>query len=210
MQVSIGGVSLDNPRFSMCATVIFIVEGKGFERTVEYEHIKAPALHGRMTLEERAELSLTGYLLLELWPLLSRKREIKYSRKKGSHFMAGQTRHYLQSTALCVSVIAATKEANWDPFVRSQNLSEIHVEQHFGRLRSSSASGDLTARSYWGYAAKNARAQLMRIKGQSLHPSSPSSEPALSEETLLIYTHPILECLSYCCIIDSLYNIYIW
>ena len=146
---------------------------------------EAPAVHGSLSLGERCELSLAGFILFDLWALLAAKREAANSCYKGSHFMAPQTRRNLQNVALATVVITATKEASWDPFSKDQNLSEIHMERNFGRLRSMSESGNLTARTYWAHGAALSRQQLYateKEKEKTTNKAEPVNVPCLTDD----------------------------
>ena len=120
-----------------------------------YISCKAPATHGNLTLLQRLELSLTGFLLQDLWALLASFREAKFKVKKGMYQLAPQTRVHLQSLALGVAVIASsTALETWNPWPRDQVLSEIHIERTFGKYRSQSQSVELSARAYWSASAR--------------------------------------------------------
>ena len=80
--------------------------------------------------------------------------------------------------------ISATKEASWDPWDGPQNLSEIHMERNFGKLRAMSSSGDMTARQYWAFAATLSRKQLNALKKAKLGKKSLGNVPHLTEEEL--------------------------
>ena len=122
---------------------------------------------------------------MDLWALLSSRKEFHDNRKKGSCQMAHQTRRCLQSVALSITVMTVTKDPLFDPWVRDQNLSEVHVERAFGQVRSMSQSGDLSARSYWAFSATLAHEQMMRTKRKDLRDKTPPSTPPLSGEELL-------------------------
>lgn len=144
----------------------------------------APATHGNLTLLQRLELSLTGFLLQDLWALLASFREAKFKVKKGMYQLAPQTRVHLQSLALGVAVIASsTALETWNPWPRDQVLSEIHIERTFGKYRSQSQSGELSARAYWSASARVLRQQAARFaaaKADALAP--PETMPIISPE----------------------------
>ena len=152
---------------------------------------EAPAIHGGLSLEERAENALCGFLLHDLWALLGRRREIKAGVPKGSHQLAPQTRQTLQAVSLCTAVITCTKDPSWAPWsMGPQHLSEIHIERQFGKYRRFTPSGDLSARSYWHANAATARSQLTKMRSSNQPEPKLANEPHLSEEVLLV-----LECL---------------
>lgn len=147
---------------------------------------EAPALHGGLGLSQRVELSLAGFLLQDLWKILARRREIRSGVKKGQHWMAPQTTAGLQSIALTIATMCLSKTGTWNPWnKKAQCLSEIHIERHFGRIRSMSQSGDVTIRSYWAYAAAQARKQLFNMKKHSKEIPATDDIPALSAAELL-------------------------
>jgi hypothetical protein len=153
-----------------------------------YISCKAPATHGNLTLLQRLELSLTGFLLQDLWALLASFREAKFKVKKGMYQLAPQTRVHLQSLALGVAVIASsTALETWNPWPRDQVLSEIHIERTFGKYRSQSQSGELSARAYWSASARVLRQQAARFaaaKADALAP--PETMPIISPEEQLV------------------------
>ena len=147
-----------------------------------FSFAQAPAVHGSLKLADRCELALTGFLLQDLWSLMARKRERQQSVAKGMFQMAGQTRTNMQAIALTVACVCLTKDATWCPWQRDQVLSEIHIERFFGRLRASSPSGDLTARSFWKAAAALARQNVARLKKEA---AVDAVEEPLSEDEFL-------------------------
>lgn len=69
--------------------------------------------------------------------------------------MAGATTKNLQQAALGGIAVLVSKDAHGNPFRHGHlRLTEIAVEEYFGRLRVQSPSAQLTARSYWAASAK--------------------------------------------------------
>lgn len=66
----------------------------------------SPVLHRKMTLQERCETAVAGYVLWDLWQLLAAKTEAAQELAAGSCSMAQETVTNLQNVAL--SVIAFT------------------------------------------------------------------------------------------------------
>ena len=67
-------------------------------------------------------------------------------------------------------------------------MSEISIERMFGRLRSSSQSGELHVRSYWSASAAVARAELKKQKDLNKHFGDRKAVeivPSLNEEQFL-------------------------
>jgi hypothetical protein len=66
-------------------------------------------------------------------------------------------------------------------------LSEIHIERTFGKYRSQSQSGELSARAYWSASARVLRQQAARFaaaKADALAP--PETMPIISPEEQLV------------------------
>lgn len=149
-------------------------------------------LHPGLDMHQRCELALTGFLLWDLWSLVASRREQKCGLKKGSCQLASQTRNNLQSIALTAAAMCLQKRPTWTPFQRS--MSEVAIEQYFGRIRASSQSGDVHCRSYWSAAAGIARAELAKKKHLSFKhgpvPSAPVVEALSQSEPL--GSHPSL------------------
>eukprot|EP00438_Fugacium_kawagutii_P014644 Skav218861 [mRNA] locus=scaffold2417:89791:93472:+ [translate_table: standard] len=132
--------------------------------------IQAPVLHGNLSLSQRCELGLCGFLVLDLWALQGMAREKKLRLKKGSSQLAPQTRTHLQSCGLGVAALASSSVmGQWCPFLKDQVLSESHIEHLFGQLRASSSSGSLTAKSYFSAQARMMRAQMQRHASYKEH-----------------------------------------
>ena len=98
---------------------------------------------------------MTGFVLLDLWKLVADRIALQRSLAKGSLFMANQTRAALQSVAMSVILIALTKDDLGNPFCHGHcRVTELGVEEWFGRIRAQSQSAQHTARSFWKAAAK--------------------------------------------------------
>ena len=119
-----------------------------------------------MLLEDRVENLLCGFLLLDLWKMLADKECQRRRLPKGALFLHPETMRNLQQSALGVVGICLTKnpEGNFWSHSRSR-LTELPVEQWFGRLRVQSVTAQLSARSYWQAGAREMlRAQMRRTK----------------------------------------------
>ena len=139
-------------------------------------------------MQHRCELALCGFLLQDLWSLLATRRELRLGLKKGTCQLAAQTRSNLQSVALTIACMCLKKDESWTPFEHCTSLSEISIERMFGRLRSSSQSGELHCRAYWSASAAVARSELTKL--QSLNRKFGMREdvticPALTSEERL-------------------------
>ena len=118
----------------------------------------APSLHRELKLSERCELALSGFMALDVFRLLADQKCADMRLPKGSCFMAGQTIQNLQGTALAIVAMAASKEADFKPWKKgTARLSEMSIEEHFGRLRATSSNSQLSTRSYWYASALQAK-----------------------------------------------------
>ena len=119
---------------------------------------------------------------MDLWKLVAAEHEHMHGASKGKMQMAGQTRAALQQIACTVVAITSSKPAEWHPFQKPHALSEVHIEQHFGQLRSQYPSGDLTVRGYWNAAARKARTLVQKKPAKNVEYEP---EPPLTQEQLL-------------------------
>lgn len=147
----------------------------------------SPANHKNMTLLQRCECSLGGFLALDLFKIVADRLCKERNAPTGSFFLAKQTMLNLQATALTTVVICVTKEAGWSPWVYGfQRLSEQAIEQHFGHLRCQATNAQLSTRAYWMACARTlmkTNEELNRSKKAKVR-----QEPHLSDEELLDWT----------------------
>ena len=112
-------------------------------------------MHRTMSMVKRAECAMSGFVLLDLWKIVADKIAFQRGVAKGSLYMANQTRSALQSVAMSVILIALTKDELGDPFCHGHaRVTELGIEEWFGRIRGQSQSAQHTARSFWKAAAK--------------------------------------------------------
>ena len=71
----------------------------------------SPMLHKALKLADRLEISLSGYILLDLWQLLGAKLEAERGAFVGSLSMARETVANLQNLTLSLVTMAASKPA---------------------------------------------------------------------------------------------------
>ena len=89
-----------------------------------------------MPLEMRAENCLCGVMLLDLFQMISNQESSRRGLPRGSLFLAAETVKNLQHSAMGVISVALSKSTEGSPWTRGeQRLSELGIEQHFGRLR---------------------------------------------------------------------------
>ena len=138
----------------------------------------APLVHSKMTLEDRAECAISGFVLQDLWSMIATQREKSFRCPKGKMQMAGQTKSNMQQIALTTLAILTCRSPFWYPWNSSHSLSEIRIEHHFGRLRSQFASGTMTTRDFF-----NAAARLMRMLPNKCQ--KPSSSDVLKNMKIL-------------------------
>ena len=72
--------------------------------------IWAPIMHPKLTAEQRLESSLTGFLLWDLWQIMSNRAEVEADMRKGAMSMAAETVTNLQSVSLSLIVILLTQK----------------------------------------------------------------------------------------------------
>lgn len=133
-----------------------------------------------MPMSVRAENALTGHLLLDLFRLCADRRCLARGLPKGSLWLAGQTHKNIQSSALGLLALLVSKDTEGDYWKSGHaRLCELPIEEWFGRLRSRSATSQLSCRAYWRSSAKE---MLKHIKGGQKIPESDRSEMAAISE----------------------------
>ena len=87
-------------------------------------------LHRNMTLQDRAEAGLAGFLSLDLFRMVAEEKAEELAVPQGSLFMSGQTCFNIQGVALSATVLTLCKDANWHPWKQGTcRLSELPVEE---------------------------------------------------------------------------------
>ena len=136
-----------------------------------------------MPLKVRCENALTGYVLLDIWRLVADR--ICTSRKlgRGSLWMAPQTHKNLQCCALGIVAVALNFDFPGDCWKSGHwRMTELPIEEWFGRLRSRSSTSQLSARAFWRSAAKEMLRYVKEGKVQPSSRSGGSSPKAVSPE----------------------------
>lgn len=129
--------------------------GHIFKRTLSNHH-EAPSNHRSMSVENRAENVMSGFILLDVFHLLADRESARRGLPKGSLFLAPETTRNLQQVGLGILSVCLTKPTRGNPWLRGDHrLSELGIEHHFGRLRSQSPTAQLTTRSYWQSSARD-------------------------------------------------------
>ena len=109
-----------------------------------------------MRLSDRAGNVLTGFALLDLLKITAELECSRRSLPRGSLWLAPETQRNLQHCALGLLSVCLSKEPEGSPWWSGHHrLAELGIECFFGRLRSQSASAQLTARSYWQCSARD-------------------------------------------------------
>lgn len=121
-----------------------------------------------MSLKDRVENGLTGYVLLDLWKIMADKITTKRKLPKGALSIAPQTQQNLQSVVLGMLSYALGKDAaSPNPFSKGHcRMTELPVEEWFGRLRMRSVTAQLTTTAFWRAAAKEMIRASKNKKGE--------------------------------------------
>lgn len=118
-------------------------------------------MHKTMSLENRCQCAMEGYLLVDLFRLVADSKASQMNLPKGALWLAPQTGENLQLVALSTIVLACSKEPAGNPFFAGCcRMTELNVEQWFGRLRVQATNAQLNSRSYWKAAAR----EMLRSK----------------------------------------------
>ena len=140
-------------------------------------------LNTNLSLQQRVEIALSGFLTLDLFQLLSREKAREYGLPVDSCGMAVQTIRNLQASSLSAVTVACAKNPSFTPWKHGfGRLSELPVEHHFSYLRQQVSNSQLSCRSYWQCSARvSLRTQQDLSKEQpagDVHePPVPAEEP---------------------------------
>lgn len=116
--------------------------------------------------------------------MLSNQESTRRGLPRGSLFLAAETVRNLQHAAMGVISVTVSKSTEGSPWERGgQRLSELAIEQHFGRLRTQSPSAQLTAKAYWTACARDMLRSARQPKpaGHS-RPPPENMEPLTADE----------------------------
>ena len=139
-------------------------------------------LCGASALKERRSAALAGFLCLDLFQMCAHQTCVKMKLPKGSCFLAPQTVHNLQGTALATVVICATKDTGFEPWSFDHcRLSEISVEEYFGMLRSRSSNSQLSTRGYFYASALQAMRSNYALNKTKRKPEVQKGQSRLTE-----------------------------
>ena len=140
----------------------------------------SPTMHRHLTMEQRCEIGLSGFLCLDMFRLVADKHCADLQLPRGSCFYAGQTIANLQSTALAGVVMTVSKPPGFTPWSQGYaRLTELPIEQHFGQIRTQSSSAQHTTRSFLIASARLAQRTsrtLNKMKPKTSKPENPLTE----------------------------------
>lgn len=141
-------------------------------------------LHSDLSLAERCEASVAGFVLMDIVQMLAAAKAHKLGMPVGSCQMARQTITNLQSCSMAAIIFCLTKEPAFQPFDHGfARMSELPIENWFGFIRVQSSNAQHSARSYWQSVG---RQQLKHGKLLlNAKTPRPSSEKPLSDTVLL-------------------------
>lgn len=147
----------------------------------------APSMHSFLSIGERCENAISGFILLDLWKVVADAKALSLQVGKGTTWMAGQTMHNLQGVAISTIAICLEKSASWLPWKNGfARLSEISIEEHFGFLRSQVANAVLSTRGFFLADCRQSHKtnKILNSSSSKLVPEE-GLEPALTNEQLL-------------------------
>ena len=144
----------------------------------------SPAFHTDISLLERCEIALTGFLTLDVFKFLADDTCETFGLPKGSCYMAPQSVANLQAIALSMVAYCVSKPATFHPFRHGfARMTELAIEQVFGQLRVQSRNAQLSTRGFL-----QADARLAMRNGKLLNREKPQElqeRPHLTEDQFL-------------------------
>ena len=124
------------------------------------EKTKAPFMHLTMAMSDRLENCLTGYVLLDLFKILSHRECKARALPQGTLWMAPQTHRNLQYCVQGFIQACFAKDPVGNPWQSHHRWTELPIELWFGRLRQRMPQATFNSKQYWAQAAK----EMMREK----------------------------------------------
>lgn len=175
--------------------------------------LEAPSSHRTMRMSDRVQNSLCGFALLDVFRMLADREASRRGMPRGALFLAPETVRNLQQVCLGVLSVCLSKSPEGDPWCNGHHrLTELPVEQHFGRLRVQSSSAQLTAKSFWvACARKMLQSQIRRgapskVPEKEMKPISPDEWYFESEKATRVAIRFAAWCSGFTQ--DSLYEMY--
>ena len=138
-------------------------------------------MHRSMKLMMRCQASMEGFLILDMFKITAEATAKRKGLPRGACFLAPQTLENLQLVAMSTILVCISKEEEGDPFARGHlRMTELGIEEWFGRLRVQSSNAQLSAKSYWQAAARD----MVRASRRSTSKSGTmeTTKPALTDE----------------------------
>lgn len=128
---------------------------------------EAPISHKSMSVVDRAHNAMAGFVLVDLFRMLADLECTRRGLPRGSLFLAPETARNLQHCALSVLQVCLSKSPEGCLWSRGHHrLTELSVEQFFGRLRVQSSSANLSSRAYWQASCRD----MLRNKARHKKP----------------------------------------
>ena len=144
----------------------------------------SPAFHTDISLLQRCEIALTGFLTLDVFKFLADDTCETFGLPRGSCYMAPQTVSNLQAIALSMVAYCVSKPASFQPFRHGfARMTELAIEQVFGQLRVQSRNAQLSSRGFL-----QADARLAMRNGKLLNrekQQEQKEEPHLTDDQFL-------------------------
>ena len=150
----------------------------------------APLMHRDLSLSQRCQAGLEGFLALDLFTLLADTTAKSLKLPKGSCAMAPQTVLNLQSASLAGVLLTCTKDALFEPYKGFGRLSELPVEQYFSALRSQVANSQLSGRAYFQASTRQSLVVNKVLKDQK----APSTGTTALKPTELLGSFSVYPC----------------
>ena len=134
---------------------------------------QAPVLNRSLTLMQRCEVGLSGFVALNLFQQLAADLACEKSFPTGSLGMASQTTRNLQSANLAAVALTLSKRTDFEPWRQGfGRISELPVEQFFSSVRGQSPNSQLSCRAYWQASAR----QSLKLKKAIVKEAAPPLE----------------------------------
>ena len=152
---------------------------------------------------ERCEASLTGFILCDLWRIVSIATAQRFNLAKKQTFLAPQTTENLQQVALSTVTVCLSKPKYGDYWRHGANrVSELAIEEWFGRLRTQSANAQLSARAYWKAGMRDSLMQKRRHHDHydldELEPLTPAEFQGACKDALNAALELVASCSHFC------------
>ena len=132
----------------------------------------APLYHGCLSLLQRLELALSGFIALDVFRIVADDQCSEMALPKGSCWMANQTQTSLQAVSLSVVALAVSKDPQLSLWQFGHaRLTEVTIEETFGHLRIQSRNAQLSTRGFF-----QADARLNLRNGRVLNKEKPADK----------------------------------